>query len=223
MTFSTMASHELSAPLTAVKLQTQLAQRRLQKRGELQLADDLTKLQEPIGQLERLVRELFDVSKMQASRLEYLREPVEMNVLLYKVADMMHQQNPTYTILVQNTQPLTLMGDTKRLEQVFINLLSNAIKYSPKKKRVELTMSASDKTVTISVRDYGLGISQEYQKHIFERFYRIDHQKQGSIGGLGIGLYIVAEVVKRHGGTITVESCRGEGSTFQVILPLEIP
>ena len=71
---------------------------------------------------------------MQTSGLEYLREPVEMNALLYKVADMMHQQNPMYTILVQSTQLLTLMGETKRLEQVFINLLSNAIKYSPKKK-----------------------------------------------------------------------------------------
>jgi len=121
--------------------------------------------------------------------------------------------------VVRGTVGTSLIGDPDRLGQVFTNLLSNAIKYSPDAKTVEMDLSTSTETVTIRVRDHGIGIPREQRDKILERFYRASGPKQKAIPGLGMGLYIVAEIIKRHGGTITVESAVGKGSTFTVTLP----
>ncbi|HEX4205807.1 MAG TPA: ATP-binding protein, partial [Ktedonobacteraceae bacterium] len=97
--------------------------------------------------------------------------------------------------------------------------LSNAIKYSPGAQTVEMDLDASADAVTIRVHDHGLGIPREQREKIFERFYRATGPRQRTIPGLGMGLYIVAEIVKQHGGTITVDSELGRGSTFTVTLP----
>ncbi|HEX4204699.1 MAG TPA: ATP-binding protein, partial [Ktedonobacteraceae bacterium] len=128
--------------------------------------------------------------------------------------------SPSHRIVVRGTVRTSLIGDRDRLGQVFINLISNAIKYSPDAKTVEMDLNASEETVTIQVRDHGLGIPREQRDKIFDRFYRVTDPKQQAIHGLGMGLYIVAEIVKRHGGTITVDSEVGKGSTFTVTLPL---
>jgi signal transduction histidine kinase len=120
---------------------------------------------------------------------------------------------------MHGTVGTSLIGDPDRLGQVFINLISNAIKYSPDAETVEVDLSASPETVTVRVRDHGLGIPREQRDKIFDRFYRATGPKQKAIPGLGMGLYIVAEIVKRHGGTITVDSAVGKGSTFTVTLP----
>src|SRR5260370_15647081 len=100
----------------------------------------------------------------------------------------------------------SLIGDRDRVAQVFTNLLSNAIKYSPDAQTVEMDLSASPETVTIRVHDHGLGIPREQREKIFERFYRAAGPQQRAIPALGMGLYIVAEIVKSHGGPITVDS-----------------
>jgi signal transduction histidine kinase len=123
--------------------------------------------------------------------------------------------------VVRGEAPHILVGDKGRLEQVFINLLSNAIKYSPDASTVEIEASTFAEIVTIRVCDHGIGIPQEQREKIFERFYRVADLSQRAVPGLGMGLYIVAEIVKQHGGTITVESEGGKGSTFQVTLPLK--
>jgi signal transduction histidine kinase len=132
----------------------------------------------------------------------------------------MHQVYPTHTIVVHGTATTSLVGDKDRLGQVFINLLSNAIKYSPGADTVEVEIHSSAEAITISVRDYGIGIPQDQHEHIFERFYRAVDPSTQAFSGLGIGLYLVAEIIKHHGGMITVESALGKGSTFQVALPL---
>jgi signal transduction histidine kinase len=132
----------------------------------------------------------------------------------------MQQMSTTHAVVVHGAAPPTLIGDKGRLEQVFINLISNAMKYSPGATTVEIDLSASTETVTVSVRDHGIGIPQEQREKIFERFYRAPDLSQGVVPGLGMGLYIVAEIVRHHGGTIQVESERGKGSTFHVAFPL---
>jgi signal transduction histidine kinase len=122
--------------------------------------------------------------------------------------------------VVRGAVQTSLLGDRDRLGQVFTNLLSNAIKYSPDAETVEMDLSTSEETVTIHVRDHGIGIPREQRDKIFERFYRATGPRQKAIPGLGMGLYIVAEIVKRHGGTITVDSEVGKGSTFTMTLPL---
>ena len=217
--FLNIASHELRTPLTAVKLQTQLIQRRLKKQGQPQVAVEVQKVEEPIRLLERMIGELLDVSHLQAGTLQYLQEPVDLTELIHEAAAMMEQISLTHIIVIQCPGSLTLLGDKGRLAQAIMNLLSNAIKYSPAADSVEIEVTASADTITMCIHDYGLGIPQEQYEQIFEQFYRIDHQRQGNISGLGVGLYIVAEVVKHHGGTISVTSVVGEGSTFRLTFP----
>jgi signal transduction histidine kinase len=141
---------------------------------------------------------------------------VDLNLLLQEVADTLQHMSNTHTIVIHGTAPSYLIGDKGRLEQVFINLLSNAIKYAPDASLIEVEVSNSAETVTIKVRDHGIGIPQEQREKIFERFYRAPDLSQRAVPGLGMGLYIVAEIVKRQGGNITVDSEVGKGSTFSV-------
>jgi signal transduction histidine kinase len=217
--FISMASHELRTPLTAVKMQTQLVRKRLAKQSHHEAATALARVEEPVKQLERLIGELLDVSKIQAGSLEYLQETVDLDELLREVADTMQQTRPSHTIVVRGAAQTSLIGDPDRLGQVFTNLLSNAIKYSPDARTVETDLSTSEDAVTIRVHDHGIGIPREQRDKIFERFYRADVPRQRAIPGLGMGLYIVAEIVKHHGGAITVDSDVGKGSTFTVTLP----
>jgi len=218
--FISMASHELRNPLTALKLQTSLLHRQLARQGLQASAPALSSMEVQINKITRLVEELLDVSKIQSGKLEYLQETVDLDALLREITDMMQQTNPSHTLVVRGAVQTSLIGDRDRLGQVFTNLISNAIKYSPDAETVEMDLSASPETVTIRVHDHGLGIPREQRDKIFERFYRAAGPKQRAIPGLGMGLFIVAEIVKRHGGTITVESEVGKGSTFTVTLPL---
>jgi PAS domain S-box-containing protein len=218
-TFISMASHELKTPLTALKLQTTLLHRQLAKQGIPASAPALSRMETQINKVTRLVEELLDVSKIQAGRLEYVQETVDLDALLQDITETVQQSSPSHTIVVRGAVGTSLIGDPDRLGQVFINLLSNAIKYSPDAETVEMDLSTSEDAVTVRVRDHGLGIPREQRDKIFDRFYRVTDLSQRAIPGLGMGLYIVAEIIKHHGGTITVESAVGEGSTFTVTLP----
>ncbi|EFH86186.1 PAS domain S-box protein [Ktedonobacter racemifer] len=217
--FISMASHELRNPLTALALHTNLLHRQLARHGTLDQAPALSGMETQINKISRLVEELLDVSKMQAGRLEYREEMIDLDALLREIADTMQQTHPSHRILVGGAVRTSLLADRDRLGQVFINLLSNAIKYSPGAETVEMDLSASREMVTIRVQDHGLGIPREQCDKIFERFYRATGSRQRAIPGLGMGLYIVAEIVKHHGGSITVDSEVGKGSTFTVIFP----
>ncbi len=219
--FISMASHELKTPLTALKLQTSLLQRQLAKQGMQASAPALSSMETQINRITRLVDELLDVSKIQAGRLEYRQDKVDLAALLQDITETLQQSSPNHTLVVRGTVGTGLIGDPDRLGQVFINLISNAIKYSPDARTVEVDLSSSEGGVIIQVRDHGLGIPREQRDKIFDRFYRVTDPKQKAIPGLGMGLYIVAEIVKHHGGTITVESAVGKGSTFTVTLPCE--
>jgi len=219
--FISMASHELGTPLTALKLQTQLLKRKWEKQGSHDSAAALEKMEARVNTLTELVGAFLDVSKIQAGRLEYAQETVDLSELLCELAEVMQQTSPTHTIHVDAPAHVLLVGDKNRLGQVFTNLVSNAIKYSPGADAVDIDVTLSDETVTVNVHDYGIGIPREHQGKIFERFYRTHDASTKALPGLGMGLYISSEIVKGHGGTITVDSEVGKGSTLQVALPLK--
>jgi PAS domain S-box-containing protein len=219
--FISMASHELRTPLTSLKLQTQLLKRNFEKQGSHDSAAALEKMEAQVNTLTELVAAFLDVSKIQAGRLEYAQETVDLSELLRDLAEVMQQTSPTHTIHVHGAAHALLVGDKNRLGQVFTNLVSNAIKYSPGADAVDIDVTLSDETVTVSVRDYGIGILREQQSKIFDRFYRAHDSSTKAFPGLGMGLYISSEIVKRHGGTITVDTEVGKGSTLQVALPLK--
>ncbi|WP_040441799.1 PAS domain S-box protein [Ktedonobacter racemifer] len=173
-TFISMANHELRTPLTAIKIQTQLLKKRLVRQGLHEAAAALSRVEEPLTLLEWLVGDLLDVTRIQAGRLEYHWEPVDLDALLQDVTNTMQQMDPTHIIAVRGTISRLLLGDKGRLAQVFLNLISNAIKYAPDALLIDIEASASAETATVAVRDHGIGIPQEQCEKIFERFYRVN-------------------------------------------------
>ena len=218
--FLSVASHEFRTPLTVLKLQTQHLKKRLAREGLYDCVAILAQMEAQIQKLERLNGVLLNVSNMQTGKLEYVQESVDLNKVLHEIADVMHRMHPTHAIVVRGAATTSLVGDPGRLDQVFSNLLSNAIKYSPLADMVEVDICSSADAITIRVHDHGIGIAQDQREKIFERFYRAVDPSRQAFPGLGIGLYLVAEIIKHHGGTITVESALGKGSTFHVVLPL---
>jgi signal transduction histidine kinase len=220
--FISIASHELKTPITTVKALTQLLKRKLEKQGLTEHTTSLSKIETNINKLTRLTNELLDVSKIQAGKLIYVSEPLAIQMLVQEAVETAQQTSTTHTLTVQGSTQRSVLGDSDRLMQVFMNLFSNAIKYSPLADRVEVFVEEREDDVHIHIRDYGLGIAKEHQEKIFDRFYRVENGNRTSIQGLGMGLYIAYEIVKRHGGDITVDSEEGVGTTFSVVLPLMI-
>ncbi len=218
--FISIASHELKTPITTIKALAQLLKRKLERQGLPEHVASIAKIETSVNKLTRLADDLLDVSKIQAGRLNYAEERVDIVALVRESVETMQQTNTTHTIVLHGTATGSLTGDGDRLGQVFMNLLSNAVKYSPLADKVDVWLEQMEKQVLIRVQDYGVGIPQEHQSQIFERFYRVYDQKNMAFPGLGMGLYIASEIVKRHNGDITVSSEEGVGTIFTVSLPL---
>ena len=217
--FISMASHELKTPLTSLKGFNQLMRRRVEKQERTDLLPYLSSMETQIDRLTQLVSELLDVSKSHAGKLEYNEEVIDIDALIQELVEELQPVSSSHTIVISGITQKKVVGDKHRLEQVFTNLITNAIKYSPDATKVDVQLASQENSVLIQVRDYGIGIPQQHQERIFERFYRINGDKNQHFSGMGMGLYISHEIVQRHQGNIWVESVQGEGSTFFVSLP----
>lgn len=217
--FIALASHELKTPLTSLNAYLQFLQRNLgQDEKNRVLAD---KALSQVDKLKALVSDLLDVSKMESGQLSMSFGEFNIVDLLNDVVEMMHYGNLGHKIVKKfNSPDLTVYGDKRRIEQVMINLISNAIKYSPNADRVVVSVLEKDNDVLISVQDFGMGIKEKDQAHIFSRFYRVE-ELSAFIAGLGIGLYISQDIIVRHKSIISVDSKYGTGSTFSFALPRE--
>lgn len=221
--FISMASHELRTPLAVLKMQAQRLKKQWETQRMLDVPKALDRIETQVNRLARLIEDLLDVSKINAGKMEYAQEMVDLDALLRETVDVLQQTHETHALVLRGATHATLIGDKERLAQVFINLISNAIKYSPFADTVEIDLCASAEMAAVQVRDHGIGIPQEQRKKIFERFYRAVDSNMKAFPGLGMGLYIAAEIVQRHQGTITVDSEEGKGSTFRVVFPLAKP
>src|SRR4030095_16564507 len=114
--------------------------------------------------------------------------------------------------------PIT--ADRERIAQVLTNLLSNAIKYSPNGTEIKVSSEQNEKEVMVRVADAGIGIPEQYHDKIFDRFYRVGGDSMSAYPGMGLGLYISAEIIRNHGGSMSVKSKEGEGAVFQFTLPV---
>ncbi len=218
--FLSMVSHELKTPLSNIWILTHLLRKQLTATGFQDPDQYLTQLDTQARQLMKLLTDVLEVSQLEAGYLLYAEEPFEMNALLQEIVTTLQQVSPDHMIVVTGTATTLVTGDRDRLGQVLTNLLTNAIKYSVGTGTIDVFLTSTDEVLTVSVRDYGIGISHEQQSRIFERFYRAQSGQQGNFPGFGMGLYISSEIVKRHGGRITVESEEGKGSIFTVMLPV---
>lgn len=218
--FISIASHELKTPITSIKAFTQILKQKL--RGKVE-PDTLKMLDRTEGQIERLItliRELLDITKIQAGKLSFSEEYLDLFRLVTEIVNDFQLINKSHEISLEGSGTYNVLGDKDRLGQVINNLISNAIKYSPNKKKIVITLTSDKNSVTVQVQDFGIGIDKASLPRVFERFFRGSNSESGSLSSLGLGLYISAEIIRRHHGQIWVQSKKGQGSTFFFQLPL---
>ena len=220
--FFGMVSHELKTPLSNMWILTSLLNKQLTEQGFLDLGGNLVQLGTQAQQLMKLLTDVLEVSQLQAGYLLYREEAFDMNALVREIVSMLQQVSPDHAIVITGTVDKPMRGDRARLGQVLTNLLTNAMKYSEGADPIDVLLASTDEHLMIQVRDYGIGIPAEEQGKIFERFYRVKSDRQGSFPGFGLGLHISQEIVKRRGGVIEVESVEEKGSTFTIMLPFQM-
>jgi signal transduction histidine kinase len=220
--FLSLASHELKTPLTSLMLQTQLLQKR-QERGEVlppesvkRVLDQTTRQTE---RLARLVNDMLDISRLAAGKLALETETFDLAELASDVVAKLGPQlsEAQCEVSVHAPEPVVGTWDRYRLEQVLANFLTNAARYAPGKP-VEVAVRRLEQRAELRVRDNGRGIAPEDRERIFRKFERAVGSRE--VGGLGLGLFIVREIVEMHGGSVSVESEVGKGAAFTVALPL---
>jgi PAS domain S-box-containing protein len=218
--FIGMASHELKTPITSLKGFTHLLQRRIKNSGDEECLRFLARMDSQIDRLTILVNDLLSITQMQKGELAYRMERFELAQLVQETIENVQGATQTHRLLLESTVAAFVYGDRDRLGQVLTNLLTNAIKYSRHADRVIVHMAVQEGNVVVNVQDFGIGIAQEYQQKIFERFFHVTDPEEKTYPGLGIGLYISRQIIERHQGRLWVQSRKGEGSTFSFHLPI---
>jgi signal transduction histidine kinase len=222
--FLSLASHELRTPLTGMKLYTQAARRSLEKNSsEAVQATRMSRLIEQtdhgLGRMIRLVEDMLDISRIQNGKLQLHLEDVDFARAVQETLERFGPQFAEAGIEVSLHAPtsLTARVDRFRVEQVLTNLITNAIRYAPGAP-VEVRLAAEPSRITLSFQDNGPGIAERDQERVFERFERLT--PGSNVSGLGLGLYIVREIVRAHGGSIRLHSEPGQGTRFIIELPV---
>ncbi len=216
--FISSVSHELRTPLTAIKgwsetLQTVPEDRELTAQG-------LTVIGREAERLSGLVEELLDFSRMESGHIKLRREPLDVIAELEEAVFLFGDKAARAGIRLQYCEGEALpavMGDGDRLKQVFVNLLDNAVKYSHSGDRIRVEATRLSDTVQIVISDTGIGIAREELPRVWQKFYQTDPTNPGS----GLGLALVDEIVRLHGGTVDIDSEHGVGTTVTVVLPIE--
>jgi len=219
--FIGLASHELKTPVTSIKAYAQLLERTFRRKGDTKAAVLLDKMDKQIDKLTNLIGDLLDVTRIEEGKLLLRKEHFDFNELVKEISEEVQRTSQRHKIVLKLSKPVKIYGDRERYGQVITNLLTNAIKYSPKAVEVVAESRKRNNLLTFSVRDYGYGIAKQAQRRIFERFFRVEWDREDTSPGLGLGLYISREIVTRQGGKIWVESQggAGHGSTFYFTVP----
>lgn len=217
--FLGIVSHELKTPLTSLKLYAQYLANNLKKIGDQKNEAIAKKIDEQVNRLNALVGELLDVTKIQKDKMSFNITEFNFDEL---VIDIIEEQKmaSNHKIIFNGEKVGSVQADRNRISQVMSNLINNAIKYSPDAQEVIVSTITKKNTVKFSVQDFGIGIPKENLKYVFDQFYRVSGDKEHTISGLGLGLYISSEIIKRSNGKIFVSSEREKGSVFWFELPI---
>jgi signal transduction histidine kinase len=212
-------SHELRTPLTYVKGYADIARR--PNITEEERNRYLSIIYEEAEHMQKLVKDLFELAKMDQHSFEIQKEPTNVCSFLRRVYEKMHPafQAKNISLVYSCQENITVYLDQNRFEQVMMNLLDNALKYSNSGSTVSVDVRLENKHLVMIISDEGTGIPKEDLPHIFERFYRVDKSRSRTSGGTGLGLAIVKEIVEAHGGSIYATSEYGKGTTIVITLP----
>jgi signal transduction histidine kinase len=221
--FLSIASHELKTPLTALLGNAQLLQRRVIREASLGTRDQraLHVIVEQAARLNKMITALLDISRIEMGQLSIVRVPMNLSALARRVVAEMQPTLERHTIEYSDSgADIWVEGDELRLEQVLHNLIGNAVKYSPAGGVVAVRVEQRESYACVVIEDQGIGIPADAVPRLFTRFYRADNVDPQNISGMGIGLFVVKEIMSLHGGTVQVSSQESQGSTFTICLPL---
>jgi signal transduction histidine kinase len=220
--FTADASHELKTPLAVMRADIERSLSPTSSPTEQAIA-----IEEALQQVTRmadLVDSLLTLARADEGRFDLYREPVELGPLMREVVETARLlgEEAGLTIDAPLLENAEVLADLTRLRQLYLNLVTNAIKYTPRGGRVEITLTRGEADVTFAVKDTGIGIAAADVPYIFERFWRADRvrSRASERGGFGLGLAICQWIAQAHGGSLTVQSRLGRGTTFTVLLPL---
>jgi len=218
-----LAAHEFRTPLTSLYGYAQLLRSGAGQSNTFS-SRDRRAIEVIVAQVERfnlLVDTLLDVSRIDGGQLKLDRAPLDISEVVRPAAAEIQPLLSRHRLRVDESDAALLVeGDAGRLVQAFENLLLNAIKYSPTGGEIVVRVSRDGDQARVDVIDHGIGIPKSALPQLFSKFFRAGNVDALQIGGLGIGLYIVSEIVSLHGGTLAVESDEGQGSMFSVLLPV---
>ncbi|HEY8666722.1 MAG TPA: ATP-binding protein, partial [Tepidisphaeraceae bacterium] len=223
-TFVAQATHELRTPLTNIRLYVETAIEEGDKNPSIR-TNALNIINQESRRLERIVGEMLSVAEIEAGSFKLRSADIYLDLLLEELkADFEQQAKDKKMTLLFNLPPKlpVVHGDRDKIVVALHNLVGNALKYTPEGGQVTVSAVVDRGQLSIDVNDTGIGISEEEAEQIFEKFYRSKDPRVGKITGTGLGLTLAREVVRLHGGDITVRSEVNKGSTFTITLPLGV-
>ncbi|MFP5080956.1 ATP-binding protein [Pedobacter sp. JCM 36344] len=218
--FIGMVSHELKTPLTALKAYVQLLSNWAKKQKDNFTIGALSKVERQVKKMLSMINGLLSLSGAEAGKIHLTKQSFSISELMDEVIEETMFLTSSHQIIRVPCEPITVNADRDKIEQVLVNLLSNAAKYSSKDLPIEIACTHINNFVEVAIKDQGMGIAADNLAQLFDPHYRVERVETEKIAGFGIGLYLCAEIVKRHNGKIWVESELGIGSIFKFTLPL---
>ena len=216
------ASHELRTPLAVLRGETEVALE--QERVTAEYKESLALIKDEAERLSRIVENLFMLARQPVDAPSMIRETVRLDEVVAdcaRAAGVLATQKGLRLKIEGSLAAMTMNGDDEMLKRMLLNLLDNAVKYTPAGGEISIALGSQNGAAHIVVTDTGIGIPAEDQSRIFDRFYRVDKARSRALGGAGLGLSIARWIVEGHGGSLSVESVVGRGSSFTVELPLK--
>jgi PAS domain S-box-containing protein len=219
--FLATLSHELRTPLNAILGYTWMLRSNVVTDDRREHA--LETVERNAKTVSQMLYDLLDVSRIASGKLTLTMQPMDLRALVLESVESVAPKAAAKRLSVHvrsEKDPMLIQGDRARLQQVFGNLLTNAVKFTPEDGRITVTLTSSQKAATVVVQDSGIGIPAAFQSKVFEPFEQVRLKSTPQIGGLGLGLAIVRQILELHGGTVVLESeGEGKGSAFTVELP----
>lgn len=218
--FIGIASHELRTPMTSIKLYGQVLQQELEDTGDQENVEVMRRMNTQINRLTTLIRDLLDTTHIAEGTLPLKKQSFQLNDLLSECIQSLQHLTPNHSIRTHLCEMPVITADRERISQVVVNLLSNAIKYSSDSEDVWVRSGMTGNMIKVCIEDKGIGIPPEVLHKVFDRFFRVDSEKMQTYPGMGLGLFISAGIIDRHGGSLTVDSEENKGSKFCFTIPI---
>ena len=216
--FIIIASHELKTPITSLKASLELLDRIKDNPPSSTMSKLIVHANKSLGKVNALIEDLLNSSMANQVQLHITQQKFILSEVIKACYNDINAEG-VYTIKTEGDMQLEVYADTIRIEQIVINFINNAIKYAPASKEILIYIEKADNMAKVSVIDKGPGIQPEKLRYVFDRYYRAE-SSESKYTGLGLGLYICTEIIKKHGGQISAESELGRGSTFWFTLPV---